>query len=400
MSSVCIAYANGCPRSRMDAALLFSYFKANGWQVKQNLKEADMVLVSTCGVNQRSERKSIRLVSIANKKRKADSKLVVIGCLAGINAKDLVEKFHAILIPPVHLGSFDHIINAKVKLSEVRDLNYIQPVIGEAQKCFNVFDRVISEFEASKIFMHRVIDYLKPIKNRSFRNSAFQIRIAKGCLGRCSYCAIKLAAGPLVSKPMEDILAEFDTGIRNKFKDFVIVAGDVGSYGQDIHTNIVELLRNLFNRKGTYRLHLTEFNPRWLIQYQSELMGIFRTYANKISTVIFPIQSGSERILKLMQRDYTAAKTKQCLTEIRGASPQIQVFTHVIVGFPGETENDFNDTMLFLREVHFDEIAVYKYEGRPNIEAEQIKNKVPESIKDMRLCRLLREFRKTAKVAL
>ena len=140
---------------------------------------------------------------------------------------------------------------------------------------------------------------------------------------------------------------------------------------------------------------MKEFNPRWLIQYKTELIDIFRANEDKIKTIIFPIESGSEKILKLMKRGYTASECKQSLSCIRKTAPQIRIFTHVIIGFPGESEEDFEDTKQFLREVHFDEITVYMYEGRPGIEAELLQDKVPETVKHARLSRLLKEFPKT-----
>ena len=114
--TVCIAYGNGCPRSRMSAAKLSLYFGANGWNIEEDIKKADLVLVSTCGVNQRAEKKSLRLLAIANRKKKADTRMVVVGCLAGINPEVLVEKFDPIVIAPIETEKLDDLIGAKIKL--------------------------------------------------------------------------------------------------------------------------------------------------------------------------------------------------------------------------------------------------------------------------------------------
>lgn len=398
--TVCIAYANGCPRSRMSTARLFPYFEANGWNVRQNLRQADLVVVSTCGVNQRAEKKSIRLLSIANKKRKNDSQFVVLGCLPGINEETILEKFNAIAISPTASANLDQVINAKVKLAKVKELNLIEPVIEKSQKCFGLFDRLISEFEPSRVFVHRVFDCLKPKTSGRIKEGAFSIRISTGCLGKCAYCAIKFAEGPLVSKPMEAILAEFDAGLQSKCVNIFLIGTDLGAYGQDIDANIAELLRSLLTREGAYVLHLPEFHPRWFVQYQKDLIDMFAAAEDKIGSIILPIQSGSEKILKSMRRENTAAEAKECVLSLRKALPNTRIFTHVLVGFPGESEKDFDDTIRFLREVHFDEIAVYKYESRPKIESEQKPDKVPAAVKHRRVCRLLREFPETAKPAL
>lgn len=400
VGTVCIAYANGCPRSRMSAARLFPYFEANGWDLTQDFRKADLVLVSTCGVNQRAEKKSLRLLSIADRKRKSGSRLVILGCLAGINEEVLLKKFNATVISPTASANLDDFISAKVKLGEVRELNLIQPVIDRSQKSFSIFDRAISEFEPSRVFLHRIVDCLRPKKSEQIKEGAFSIRILTGCPGECAYCAIKFAEGPLVSRPMDAGLAEFDAGLESGSRNFRLVGTDVGAYGQDINTDIAELLRNLLSREGAYVLHLPEFHPRWLIQYQRDLIEMFAAAGDKIGSIILPIESGSERILRLMRREHTAAEAKKCMLCLRKASPEIQVYTHVLIGFPGEAEEDFDDTVRFLREVPFDEVAVYKYEARPNIEAEQLPDKVPEATKRTRVHRLLKEFPKTAKVAL
>ena len=404
MKTVCIAYGNGCSRSRTFAAKLFPYFKANDWAFTQDLKKADLVLVSTCGVNQRAEKKSLRLISIADRKRKRDSRLVITGCLAGINEKVLVDKFDPIVIAPVVSKKFDDVIDAKVKLNEIADVNLVQPAINKSQKCFNIMDRVISEFEPSKVFLNRVLDYVKPKEimriRANDRESSFTIQVSNGCPGECAYCAIKFAVGPLVSKPIETILAEFDAGLKGKFRNFFLIGTDMGAYGQDTGTDIAELLRNLLSREGEYTVHFPEFHPRWFIQYQDALIDLFVEAKEKIGSTILPIQSGSERILELMRREHTAAEAKKCILNLRKALPQIRIYTHILVGFPGESERDFNDTIRFLREVPFDEIAVYKYEARPNVESEQLPDKVVEKTKHSRVCRLLKEFPETAKVAL
>ena len=404
MKTVCIAYGNGCSRSRTFAAKLFPYFKANDLAFTQDFKRADLVLVSSCGVNQRAEKKSLRLISIADRKRKRDSRLVITGCLAGINEKILVDKFDPIAIAPSVPEKFDDVIDAKVKLNEVEDVNLIQPAINKSQKCYNIVDRVVSEFEPSRVFFNRVLDYIKPKKimriRESEKESAFTIRILNGCPGECAYCAIKFAVGPLVSKSMEKVMAEFDAGLKKNYRNFFLIGTDVGAYGRDIGTDIAELLRNLLNRKGEYIVHFPEFHPRWFIRHQEDLIDLFVAAKEKIGSTILPIQSGSERILKLMRREHTAAAAKECILNLRKALPKIRIYTHALIGFPGESEQDFDDTIRFLREATFDEIAVYKYEARPNVESEQLPDKVAEKTKRLRISRLLKEFPETAKVAL
>ena len=402
--TVCIAYGNGCPRSRMSTARLFPYFDANGWKITHDFRKADLVLVSTCGVNQRIEKKSLRLLSIVNRKRRPESQLVIIGCLAGINEDILKKKFNATVIAPIASEKLDDVIDAKTKLRDIGDVNLIKAAISKSQKSFSLVDRAISEFEPSGMFVHRVLDHLMPGKRERFREyaqeDAFTIRISNGCSGECSYCAIKFAEGPLRSKPLRDVLAEFDTGLACKHLNILLMGTDMGAYGQDTGTNITVLLRKLLTREGKYFLHLPEFHPRWFIQYHRELIDIFVTAGEKVGSMIMPLESGSDRILKLMRREHKAAEAKEQILRLIKALPGIRIYTHVLVGFPGESEQDFGETIDFLREVPFDGIEVYKYEARPNIEAEQLPDKVSEATKRARIRRLLKEFPETAKVAL
>lgn len=398
--TVCIAYANGCPRSRMSAARLFPYFGINRWRFDQDIRKADLVLVSTCGVNQRAEKKSLRLLSIANRKRKPGSQLVVLGCLAGINKETLVKKFNATVIPPTAMSQLDDVIGARARFSKIKEPNLVENLIDKSQRSFSIVHRAISEFEPSRVFLHRMVDSLKPKKSQSVKENAYSIRILTGCLGECTYCAIKFAEGSLVSKPMDTILSEFDAGLAKGHTSFRLIGTDVGAYGQDTGTDIAALLRNLLARQQTYAIHLPEFHPRCFVRHRKDLLDMFSKNANKIGSLVLPIESGSDRILRLMGRGYTAADAKECLLRLRESLPAVEIFTHVLVGFPGESDADFDQTVQFLKEAPFDEIAVYKYEARPRIEAEQMPGKIPNGIKHRRVCKLLKHFPGVAKVAL
>ncbi len=400
MPSACIAFANGCPRARVNAALLFSYFEANGWSIRQSFRQADLVLVFTCGVNQRSEKKALRLLSIADRQRAPTSRLVVLGCLPGINPEALGNGFDALLVPPSQADALDGIIDAKVPISQIDDINTIKPRVDQAQSCFNMLDRFVSEFEASKVFLHRVRDKLRPKRSAFFEQDMFVIRIANGCLDECTYCAVRFAHGTLRSKATQQVLREFRKGITENRQEFAIVAGDLGAYGQDIGTNILKLLRRIFARKAAFRLHMTEFNPRWFLQYQTGLIDLLAANRERIAGLIFPIQSGSTRILELMRRGYSAAAAGQCLSQLRHAIPELPVHTHVMVGFPGETDGDFAQTLRFLHEARFDEIEVYKYEDRPGTEASQMPNKIAGRQKGLRMLKIFKEFAGIARPAL
>ncbi len=397
-NSVCIAFAQGCPRAQVTTAKLFRYFLANDWKIEKRVEKANLVLMQGCGVDGCSEEGSIKALSIVDSKRGKNSQLVVLGCLAGISESLLYDNFDTLVIPPVRMDELDRIINAKVKFSQIQDPNYLEPYIDKARRCFisNGFRR---KYKIFKSLTRRILIDLNLKKTRQHLlepvDNVFSLRVAAGCLGECTYCAIKFATGSLRSKPLNKVLAEFDTGLRKGFKEFKLIAGDLGAYGQDIGTNIAELLRSLLERKGSFRLTLLDFDPRYFIKYAHELIETLASNAERIRLLMVPIQSGNERILRLMRRGHTAKDARKFLCALRRASPEILVSTHVLIGFPSETEQDFEDTIQFLTDVRFDRIDVYEYTDRPKTEASQLDNKVPDEVKKTRASRLRAEFGQT-----
>ena len=420
--SVCIAFAAGCTRNKADTALLFAYFRANGWKIRKRIQDANLVLVATCGFDIRLEKRSVGLLTIADNKRKKGSKLVVIGCLAGINESQIRSNFNVITIPPAELARLDDVIEATVKLRKIQDLNYIDPCIKTAQYCFSLSERSpntgqkkvsmanirphihsaltflgidkTARIAVCKIKRKRSLGYnnKRPWEQWEQIGKLYRLRIARGCLGKCSYCAIRFAIGSLRSKPLDKVLAEFRTALNKGFKEFQLVAGDTGAYGQDIGTNIVDLLRMLFKQKGKFWLTIMDFNPEWLIAYSEKLTELLQQNNHRIRYISMSIQSGSDRILKLMGRKYTALKAKECLYRLRQEYPKIFLNTHVIVGFPTETDDDFEDTIKLLREVRFGGIEIFPYSDRPKTTASQMEDKVSEITIKKRIGRLVNEF--------
>ena len=215
-------------------------------------------------------------------------------------------------------------------------------------------------------------------------------------MGECTYCAIRFAAGPLRSKPLDKILEEFDAGLQNGYQEFKLIAGDLGAYGQDLGTNVAILLERLLRRKTDYRLTLLDMAPHWFVQYSAELTRLFAANQEKIRLLMLPIQSGNSAVLKRMCRPDIVSSLAPKLKALRSQIPTLALATHVLVGFPGESEQEFEDTLKLLRTVKFDRVDVYRYSDRPNTEATQLPGKVSEEIKKQRTLRILGEFAGTA----
>ncbi len=409
--TACVAFAIGCPRSQMDTAWLRSYFRANGWGLTHCVQHAGLIVVATCGFSANVEDESIRLLSLLDRKRRRDSKLLVVGCLAGINPGRIHEQFDATTIAPANIDQLDKIIGARIALRDVPPVNCIEPHVLAAQGSWSVremypdmggfaaFRRRIRRAVCSLLshvgterFAVRTVRRLNRKSEGRPADPIFYIRVARGCLDECSYCAIRHATGTLRSKPPEDILAEFDRGLAQKYKTFEILAEDIGPYGLDIGSTCIELLERLFSRQGAYKIVLTDLNVRYLIRYTPALSDVLAAHADRIRVVRLPVQSGSDKILELMKRCYTNAELKASLTYLRKKVPTLALSTHILVGFPGETDEDFDATLDLLRFVRFDEIQVYRYTVRPNTSASALTDKVPMQIIQQRTERLINEF--------
>jgi tRNA A37 methylthiotransferase MiaB len=410
--SVCLGFAEGCPRSSCDTAWLFRYFKVNGWRIVRDVRRADLVVVATCGFDAIRENRCLQFLRLLDGRRKRDSELVVVGCLAGIHPERVRRELRATLIPPAEIDKIDDVIQARVPLREVPPVNDTGPYVDAARRLWRSSERepqlswpraLMNDTQAAAKAAVRslleacgasdlTLSTFGGCKQLVGRESAFDIRVARGCREECSYCAIRLAAGPLRSKPLCEILAELDRGLSQGYRVFRIVADDVGQYGTEMGLSLAELLAGLFSRPGDFQLAFSDINPHYMLRQGQAIMDLLSANRRRMRSLCVPVQSGSDRILQLMRRAYTAAEVRQWLCQLRQAAPRLAVETHVLVGFPGETDQDFEQTLELLHAVRFAGIEVYSYSDRPNTLASKMTPKVPEHVIDGRIARLIREF--------
>lgn len=394
--TVCIAFAYGCPRSEVETAQLLEYFRINGWIVTRQIDEADLLLVPTCGVTTRLEEQSIRLLKRAIARLRPGAQLVITGCLAGINPQRLQSVHPCQAIPSRRLNDLDQLIGATTPLHQVRPRNDHDPVIADLSSTFGRLDRLRAVPPEARL--RRVIETLKGIARLRMSRSndhlsfngrgTFYLRIANGCMSECSFCAIRFAAGRLVSRPPDDIVEEFHHGLAGGFRSFKLVAGDVGAYGQDIGSSFADLLRRILAVEGDYRLRMNDLSMSWFVRYRDELVTIIGAHAERFDEIGIPLQSGSDRMLQAMRREHTAADAGECIGVLRSAAPHIRLVTHVIIGFPGETEADFAQTIDLVQSLGFDRVDLYPYDDRPGTPASKMADKVPQRIMSRRIAQM------------
>jgi tRNA A37 methylthiotransferase MiaB len=401
--SVCLSFAAGCQRGEAHVGRLFEYVRANGWPIAPSIEEADVIVVWTCGFHADYEERCVSMLRSVERRRRAGSRLVITGCLAGISEERLHRTFNAVTVPPRRLGDLDAILGAIIPLEDAQDLWDLKPCIAEASGHFTEAERhpndgLAMRHARSLIVRTPIREWLR--RNRGRDNQCYidpsqrvcSLRVAVGCLGECTYCAVRFAAGPLHSKPLESVLAEFDTALARGYTEFRLIAGDLGSYGQDLGTNVAELLDSMLLRSGSFKLTLLEFDFKYFIEYQDRVIDLLATHHTRIRSITMPLQSGSERVLQQMRRGHTAADAESALRAFRQACPSICASTHVLVGFPGETEADFADTLRLLRVGQFNYVSVFDYTYRPRTKAAMMPNKVPQRVIRARSLRAHREF--------
>ena len=360
----------GCPRRAVDSQKIVNYLETNDLEYTDNFKQADLIIVSTCAALKTREDLSKTAITFYQEKKSPEARIVIAGCLGKINPEAIREFEDVAFISPREIDNLDDIIGAKVKFKEIPDPNRIGS--------FPLFpDKPERQAKGNRLNKRLDLAYEK--------ENLFMLRIATGCTSNCSYCAVKFAVGQLESKPVDSILNEFKQGLDQGFANFVLIAGDVGCYGVDKDDNVVNLLTQLFAVDGNYKVIIKEFNAQWIVKYFPDLLKLFKEHSEKIDYIVVPVQSASDRILKLMKRPYRIDDVKKYLNILIKEIPGLKITTHIMVGFPGETEDDFNQSIDFIKEFEFPFVDIYAYDDRPNTAASKMDNKVPRAVIDARV---------------
>jgi len=362
------------------------FFRQNGYEISDEVEIADFIIFNACALTQGCEDSSIRMIEEIKIIKKPSAKLVVCGCLTKINPERLRSIYQGPVFGSDELEKLDGIFKANIKSGHIHT-NFLMSTTEYIDK----YSYIINKLKRNGIEI--IIKILEKIRDK--RNAAvsichqnmFCIKICSGCLGNCSFCAVRLSRGKLKSKPLEVVIREFDEGLAKGYKDFALLGTEVGAYGKDLGIDLVVLLRELLKREGDYRISLRNLHPRNLIEMLSELRQIFAS--GKISYVACSPESGNNRILGLMNRGYKIEDFKHAISILNNEFPQIKVRTQLMVGFPTETEEEFQDTMRLVDELRFDFVEVYKFEARQGTRASVLTGQVSENVNRRRCLRLL-----------
>ncbi len=383
---------NGCPENRLDVARAERYLLENGWLVERNMNKADLILFNACGRSSKTESHSIGIIKEIQSKMTSEQQLIVWGCLPKIDLEGLRKEYQGQISFGSELSELQQVLKLKqpIDKSFANYLGTVWPVTKENAPEYVRFEgSAISQIWKKPAL--RWDGYLNSRFNlvRSKDPSIFYIKISTGCRRNCAYCAVRISRGPTKSKPIQSVIEEFKLGLQQGYRKFSLMGTDPGSYGVDLGCNFIDLLKELTALEGKYSIFLRNFHPFHLKNMLEGFIEVLET--KKIKYVELAAESGNNRILKLMNRNYTVEEYKNLISTIRKAYPPIIIRTQIIAGFPTETDEEFQDTMRLLDEITFDYVEVYEFSARPGTVAAKLEPKVPKDVKRQRFLKLYRK---------
>lgn len=373
MSKKFYMYNNGtCTRVKLYGVDVNNLFIVNGYEEVEKEENADYVIINTCSFLKSKEEYFYRFIRDVDNRLNDKQRIIVIGCLPSIIRDELLD------------------INDKMLLFG-RDLSEIKKHFKFKKDIVTRATSVSDKLNFSKNLLYqfnRFILHSKHIEYRLKREKVCYLQISSGCRGRCTYCSEKFTTR-LKSRALSDILEAINDGISRGYSLFGLNSDDASAYGKDIGSSLEELLTEVVKIKGNIYFSIPEFNPNGLSDRVIECLK-----DKKFLYITVPMQSGSQRILDLMERPYKIDDVIKRIKRVKKNNKKLKINTHVIVGFPGETEEDFMKTKEILSSGLFDRVKVFMYNERPNTKAALMDGKVPESVKVRRRNELLEVMKK------
>ena len=346
-----------------ETAYMEELFKRAGWEVVGFDEEADVYVVNTCTVTKTADAKSRKILRKA-KQRNPNALVVSTGCYSEVYPEE-VESVKEVDFITGNVEKFNmaEIVERKLK--------------GELPRVF-----VKGVWRESKF-------YPLTIRHYEGRTRAF-LKVQQGCELFCSYCIIPKARGRMVSEDLKKVLEQVKELVDAGYKEIVLTGTHLGAYGVDLegNWNLARLVKEIVKVPGLYRLRLSSIEP---IEFSEELIEVV-TGSEKVAPHLhIPLQSGSDRVLTLMRRRYTASDYKRVFEKILSLNPEICIGTDVMVGFPGEREEEFEETKRLIEELSFGYLHVFPYSKREGTVAAKMKDDVPPEVKKERAT-ILREI--------
>lgn len=363
MSSNVAFHTLGCKLNFAETSTIGNQFVEKGFSVVDFKEQADVYVINTCTVTENADRECRQIVRRALRLN-PNAYVIVTGCYAQLRAE------------------------------EIKKIKGVDAVLGSNEK-FNIFS-LIPEFNKDLPSCIQVTPTEKLDEfNFAFSSEALGrtrafFKIQDGCDYKCTFCTIPKARGKSRSTSPDKVITEFKKLIHNGYKEVILTGVNVGDYGKHIGKNLYKLLIDMLEVEGDYRIRISSIEPNLLTD---EIIELTKTNSKLVNHFHIPLQSGSSKMLKLMQRRYKATFYEKLIYKLNQGIPDIGIGVDVIVGFPGETEEDFLETYNFLKALPISYLHVFTYSERPNTPAIEMDNVVPitERKKRNNMLRILSE---------
>ena len=350
----------GCQMNVSDSELVSNQLEKIGYTMSNEIENADLIFLNTCSIRERAEETVHNRLDSLHYLKKNNPKLIigVIGCMAQNLKNELLESkpYVDIILGPDSYRRISDIISSRVYNSN------------------HIVDTKLSKYE--------VYDDMFPSRIEGVNA---WISIMRGCDKFCTFCIVPFTRGRERSRSIKSILKEVKDAVSNGFVEITLLGQNVNSYLTP-DGDFVSLIKEVAKVKGVERVRYTSPHPQDITE---DLLEVMSKYKNICNYVHLPLQSGSNRILKNMNRTYTREQYLDLVSRIRFYMPDCSISTDIIVGFPGETDDEFEDTLKLVKEVKFDFSYTFKYSSRPGTKAAEYTNHIDEKTKQKRLEKLI-----------
>ena len=364
----------GCSKNLIDTEVTIGLFKDHNYTIVNNPSKADIIVINTCGFIEEAKEEAINtILEMAEYKKKNCKYLIVMGCLVQRYCKELEKSLPEVdlFIPIQEYDKLWNIIENYIKLNKKSENKETSKKISEIKQM-----PMLKQTE----FLNREIT--------TGKNYAY-IKIGEGCSNKCTYCAIPYIRGPFVSRKMEDIIEEAKMLAKKGIKELIVIAQDTTKYGVDIYgkSKLAELLEELSKIEDIKWIRFLYSYPEGITQ---ELIDLVATN-NKITKYFdIPIQHISNKILKTMNRKTSKQQIENLIKNIREKIPNVVLRTSLIVGFPGETKDDFIELQDFIKKANFDRLGTFMYSKEDGTPAEKLPNQIHGNTKKSRYNKIMK----------
>ena len=363
----------GCQMNERDSEAVAAQLVARGYTLAPSEATADVVLLNTCSVRDGAEQKAIgKMTALAGdlRRRRPDVILGFMGCMAQSRGQELIDR----------LPDVDLVVGTQKFHRAPEHLDEL--LAGRREKIVDIAAEAGSEATIREHILN----------GRGPKSVTAYVSIMQGCNQYCTFCIVPYTRGEERSRTIPDIVAECRQLVQSGVKEITLLGQIVTSYGKrdipvkDGKSAFVQLVEGVHEIEGLERIRFTSPHPKG---YGDDLVEAYGRLPKLVESAHIPVQSGSNRILKAMHRGYTRERYMEVIRKLRAVQPEMGITTDLIVGFPGETQSDFDETLSLVREASFDNAFIFKYSPRRDTPAADMPSQVPQEVREERNARLL-----------